>query len=50
MAKGTGKTLTAFQIIWRLEGMSKKGILFLAYRNLLVDQSKINDLKHFELQ
>ncbi len=48
MATGTGKTLTAFQIIWRLwkAGM-KKRILFLADRNILVDQTRINDFKPF---
>ncbi|MDQ1251240.1 MAG: type restriction enzyme subunit [Euryarchaeota archaeon] len=48
MATGTGKTLTAFQIIWRLwKAGAKKRILFLADRNILVDQTKINDFKHF---
>jgi type I restriction enzyme R subunit len=48
MATGTGKTYTAFQIIWRLwkSGM-KKRILFLADRNILVDQTKTNDFKPF---
>lgn len=48
MATGTGKTYTAFQIIWRLwkAGM-KKRILFLADRNILVDQTKTNDFKPF---
>jgi len=48
MATGTGKTLTAFQIIWRLwkAGM-KKRILFLVDRNILVDQTRINDFKPF---
>ncbi len=48
MATGTGKTYTAFQIIWRLwkSGM-KKRILFLADRNILVDQAKINDFRPF---
>lgn len=41
MATGTGKTYTAFQIIWRLwKAKSKKRILFLADRNILVDQTK----------
>ena len=40
MATGTGKTYTAFQIIWRLwKAKSKKRILFLADRNILVDQT-----------
>ena len=39
MATGTGKTLVAFQIIWRLwKAGVKKRILFLADRNILVDQ------------
>lgn len=48
MATGTGKTLTAFQIIWRLwkSGVSKR-ILFLADRNILIDQTKTNDFKPF---
>lgn len=48
MATGTGKTLTAFQIIWRLwKAGIKKRILFLADRNILVDQTRINDFKPF---
>ena len=48
MATGTGKTYTAFQIIWRLwKGGLKKRILFLADRNILVDQAVINDFKPF---
>ena len=48
MATGTGKTYTAFQIIWRLwKGKHKKRILFLADRNILVDQSRINDFQPF---
>ena len=48
MATGTGKTYTAFQIIWRLwKGGIKKRILFLADRNILVDQAVINDFKPF---
>ena len=46
MATGTGKTYTAFQIIWRLwKSGTKKRILFLADRNILVDQTKNNDFK-----
>jgi type I restriction enzyme, R subunit len=38
MATGTGKTLTAFQIIWRIwKSGENKRILFLADRNILVD-------------
>lgn len=48
MATGTGKTFTAFQIIWRLWKSGKaKRILFLADRNILVDQTKTNDFKPF---
>lgn len=49
MATGTGKTYTAFQIIHRLrESKSKKKILFLADRNILVDQTMKNDFKPFQ--
>lgn len=48
MATGTGKTYTAFQIIWRLwKARKKKRILFLADRNILVDQSRNNDFQPF---
>lgn len=49
MATGTGKTYTAFQIIWRLwkSGRAKK-ILFLADRNILVDQTRQNDFRPFD--
>src|SRR6185369_12502296 len=48
MATGTGKTLTAFQIIWRLwKSKTKKRILYLADRNILVDQTMTNDFKPF---
>ncbi|EPY1556378.1 EcoAI/FtnUII family type I restriction enzme subunit R [Klebsiella quasipneumoniae] len=48
MATGTGKTYTAFQIIWRLwKAKNKKRILFLADRNILVDQTKNNDFLPF---
>lgn len=48
MATGTGKTYTAFQIIWRLwKAKNKKRILFLADRNILVDQTKRNDFQPF---
>ena len=48
MATGTGKTFTAFNIIWRLwkTGQAKR-ILFLADRNILVDQTMVNDFKPF---
>ncbi len=48
MATGTGKTLVAGQIIWRLwKSRRAKRILFLADRNILVDQTMVNDFKHF---
>jgi len=48
MATGTGKTYTAFQIIWRLwKAGSKKRILFLADRNVLIDQTMVNDFRPF---
>lgn len=48
MATGTGKTYTAFQIIWRLwKSKKKKRILFLADRNVLVDQTMVNDFRPF---
>lgn len=48
MATGTGKTFTAFQIIWRFWKMSKmKKILFLADRNILVDQTMRKDFAPF---
>jgi type I restriction enzyme R subunit len=48
MATGTGKTYTAFQIIWRLwKAGIKKRILFLADRNVLVDQTMVNDFRPF---
>jgi|NGEPerStandDraft_6_1074524.scaffolds.fasta_scaffold03602_5 type I restriction enzyme R subunit len=48
MATGTGKTYTAFNIIWRLwKNGDAKRVLFLADRNILVDQTKINDFAPF---
>ncbi len=48
MATGTGKTYTAFQIIWRLwRARRKKRILFLADRNVLIDQTIANDFRPF---
>lgn len=48
LATGTGKTYIAFQIIYRLwKSKAKKRILFLADRNILVDQTMANDFKHF---
>lgn len=49
MATGTGKTYTAFQIIWRLKQLGlKKRVLYLADRNILIDQTIQNDFKPFE--
>jgi type I restriction enzyme R subunit len=49
MATGTGKTQTAFQIIWRLwKSGAKKRILFLADRNILIDQTMVNDFRPFK--
>lgn len=48
MATGTGKTYTAFQIVYRLwKARVKRRILFLADRNALIDQTKKNDFRHF---
>lgn len=48
MATGTGKTYTTFQIIYRLWKAKKvKRILFLVDRNILVDQTLVNDFKPF---
>ncbi|EGT3844906.1 DEAD/DEAH box helicase family protein [Clostridioides difficile] len=49
MATGTGKTYTAFQIMYRLRSSgTKKKILFVADRNILVDQAIQNDFKPFQ--
>ena len=49
MATGTGKTYTAFQIIYRLwKSGNKKRILYLADRNNLIIQTKKGDFKHFK--
>jgi type I restriction enzyme, R subunit len=48
MATGTGKTYTAFQIIWRLwKSGRKKRVLFLVDRNILADQTMVNDFRPF---
>jgi len=48
MATGTGKTYTTFQIIWRLwKAKAVKRTLFLVDRNILADQTLINDFKPF---
>ena len=49
MATGTGKTYTAFQIVWRLlKSGTKKKVLYLADRNNLVDQTINGDFKPLE--
>lgn len=49
MATGTGKTYTAFQIIWRLwKAGIKKRILFLADRTALISQTFTNDFAPFK--
>ena len=49
MATGTGKTYTAFQIIYRLwKSGLKKRILFLADRTSLIDQTVRGDFRHFK--
>ena len=49
MATGTGKTYTAFQIIWRLwKSGIKKRILFLADRTALISQTFTNDFAPFK--
>ena len=49
MATGTGKTYTAFQIIYRLwKSGCKKRILYLADRTNLITQTKKGDFKHFK--
>lgn len=49
MATGTGKTYTAFQIIYRLwKSNTKKRILYLADRNILIDQTMVNDFAPFK--
>ena len=49
MATGTGKTYTAFQIIHRLwKSKARNRILFLADRNILIDQTMVNDFRPFK--
>ena len=49
MATGTGKTYTAFQIIWRLwKAGRKKRVLYLADRNVLIDQPLVTDVRPFK--
>ena len=48
MATGTGKTYTAFQIIWRLwKAKAAKRVLFLADRNILLNQARNKDFQPF---
>jgi type I restriction enzyme, R subunit len=48
MATGTGKTYAAFQILWRLwKAGRRKRILYLADRNVLIDQTMVNDFRPF---
>jgi type I restriction enzyme R subunit len=48
MATGTGKTYTTFQIIWRLwKARAVRRVLFLVDRNILADQTLVNDFKPF---
>lgn len=48
MATGTGKTFTAFQIVHRLYSAKKiKKVLYLADRNILIDQTILNDFAPF---
>jgi len=48
MATGTGKTYTTFQIIWKLwKAKAVKRVLFLVDRNILADQTLVNDFKPF---
>jgi type I restriction enzyme R subunit len=48
MATGTGKTYTAYQIVYRLwKAGVKKRVLFLADRNALLTQTKNGDFRHF---
>jgi type I restriction enzyme R subunit len=57
MATGAGKTFTAFQIVHRLrklhwcnqpDSTKQKRILFLADRNILIDQTMVNDFRPFK--
>ncbi|HBK84874.1 MAG TPA: restriction endonuclease subunit R [Firmicutes bacterium] len=49
MATGTGKTFTAMQVIWRLLNSKQvRRVLYLADRNILIDQTMQQDFKPFE--
>ena len=48
MATGTGKTYTAFQIVWRLRKAGViRNVLYLADRNQLIDQTLTGDFAPF---
>ena len=48
MATGTGKTFTAFQIVWKLKkSKTVSRVLYLADRNILIDQTITQDFKPF---
>ena len=50
MATGTGKTYTSFQIVYRFwKTRTFKKILYLADRNILIDQTMRKDFKPFEI-
>ena len=49
MATGTGKTFTAFQIVWKLlKSRTVRRVLYLADRNILIDQTMAQDFKPLE--
>jgi type I restriction enzyme R subunit len=49
MATGTGKTFTAFQLIWKLlQTKTVKKVLYLADRNILIDQTMQQDFRPFK--
>lgn len=49
MATGTGKTFTAFQIVWKLRKNKKVNrVLYLADRNILIDQTMQQDFRPLE--
>ena len=49
MATGTGKTFTAFQIVWKLlKSKTVSRVLYLADRNILIDQTMTQDFKPFK--
>lgn len=49
MATGTGKTFTAFQIVWKLLKSKKvRRMIYLSDRNILIDQNMTNDFNPLE--